>query len=151
MQKQLLPGHLQVIMALMTANFLFRFLICTLILLYCSPFLSFSDDTPASPKVNRSRFLSSRSLLHTLVGPLEDFDVIQHQNSSFIQQGIAMPFCNLFGCKTSAAPNLKCDKGYRFDEDAKRCRLLVNDTTILEIINLTESFNNISLIPKLTY
>ncbi|GFQ90616.1 uncharacterized protein TNCT_213561, partial [Trichonephila clavata] len=122
--------NLNVKMALMTANFLFRFLICTLILLHCSPFLSFSDDTTTNPKVNRSRFLPSRSLLHTLVGPQEDFDVIQHQNSSFIQQGIAMPFCNLFGCKTSAAPKLKCDKGYQFDEEAKLCRLLVNDTSV---------------------
>ncbi|GFS80325.1 uncharacterized protein NPIL_536801 [Nephila pilipes] len=113
-------------MALIAVPFLSSTLLCTLILFDCSIFLSFSESNITYPKDNSSRILSTRSLLQTLIGMMEDFDPIQQENSSFIQQGIAVPFCNLFGCSTPANQKSKCSNGYQYDEDSKRCRKLLN-------------------------
>ncbi|XP_055943576.1 uncharacterized protein LOC129974834 [Argiope bruennichi] len=48
------------------------------------------------------------------------------RNNVIVQQGITMPFCNMFGCEMGVTQQQhKCDPGYKWDASFNRCRQIL--------------------------
>ncbi|GIY63131.1 hypothetical protein CDAR_492401 [Caerostris darwini] len=106
-------------------HFFFYSVLCYIVLVFNAPSAIFADDVILS---NASKRLL---VIRALLGPLVGVDRTTHRRRRqddiriLIQNGVTMPFCNMFGCELLDPEKPKCDPGFRYDVEFKRCRKLV--------------------------
>ncbi|GBN75766.1 hypothetical protein AVEN_110566-1 [Araneus ventricosus] len=100
---------------------------CFFWVMACITILFLDTPNPSSAQDGNIPKLAKyfRSVTST-VGYLHQNDSIisneKQQNKILIQQGITMPFCNMFGCEMGDTKSPKCDPGYKWDTSFNRCR-----------------------------